>query len=334
MPTLRLRRSFTPLAACLALVVAAHASGCGDDSSSDDGDGSSGGSSGSSGSAGEGGTSGTGGKGGTSGQGGGSGRGGTTSTGGAPGGQGGEGDSGGMPGGGAGGEGGAGDVSGATCLSIHESSPSAPTGVYVIDPEGNAGAPFRVVCDMTTAGGGWTLGFVKNSRDNGNYADFGSSYVNVSALATSPADASGATFATAVAGWVDLNSFPYTELRLAGYAAGAEAYASAAIAKSSLRLEFGQNGYFLYDEVNGYYWCGGDQAYTTDGVGQENKPAGAPDDCKGHTSLGNGYDFSETNTANAGLTICGGGSVLMTSSPGSAFFGYGSPGAAQAIWVR
>jgi hypothetical protein len=239
-----------------------------------------------------------------------------------------------VPAGGAGGEGGDNAVSGTTCQAILENAPAAASGVYRIDPAGNPGAPFDVVCDMTTAGGGWTLGFVKNSLHNGNYEDFGSEYVDVAALSTDPAASSAATFAGAVAGWMDLNSFPYEELRLAGYANGAEAYTSEPIAKSTLRLSFGQNGYFLYDDANGYFWCGGDNAYTTDGVGQENKPAGAPDDCKGHTSLGNGWDFSNVNTANAGLTICGGGSLLMTSSPGSAFFGYGSPGAAQAIWVR
>jgi hypothetical protein len=97
---------------------------------------------------------------------------------------------------------------------------------------------------------------------------------------------------------------------------------------------FGQNGYFLYNDTHGYYWCGGESTYTTDGVGQENKPTGAPDDCKGHTSLGNGWDFSTTDGANQGLTICGGGSRLMTTNPGSTFVAYPSPGGAQAIWVR
>jgi hypothetical protein len=334
----RFPRSLATLTTYSALAAAAYATGCGDSSSSEDDGKPSGGSSGEGGESGStGGSSGSAGKGGSSGNGGSAGKGGTTSTGGTSGvgGEGGgeAGASGGEPGG-AGGEGGSDGISGTTCNAILATNPGAPTGVYVIDPPGNPGVPFSVVCDMTTSSGGWTLGFVKNSVDNGNYQDFGSSYLNVAALETIPAVSSAATFTTAVAGWLDLNAFPYTELRLAGYAAGAEAYTSAAILKSTLRLSFGQNGYFLYDDANGYYWCGGDHAYTTDGMGQENPPSGAPADCKGHTALGYGWDFSATNSANAGLTICGGGSALMTSAPSSAYFGYGSPGAAQAIWVR
>jgi hypothetical protein len=337
----RFPRSLATLTTYSAFAIAAYAVGCGDSSNVDDDDdgGSGKGGSATGGSSGKGGstsTGGTSGAAGSAGKGGSSGKGGSTSTGGTSGGEGGAGDGGGEPGGagGAGGEGGGDGTSGITCNALHASDPSAPSGVYVIDPAGNPGAPFSVVCDMTTSGGGWTLGFVKNSRDNGRYQDFGSSYVNVAALETAPAAASAATFPSAVAGWLDLNAFPFTELRLAGYANGAEVYTSAAILKSTLRLSFGQNGYFLYNDANGYYWCGGENAYTTDGMGQDNPPAGAPADCKGHTSLGDGWDFSTANTANTGLTICGGGSLLMTSSPSSAFFSYGSPGAAQAIWVR
>jgi hypothetical protein len=221
-----------------------------------------------------------------------------------------------------------------TCTAIRTQQPSEPTGVFTIEPPGYAGAPFATVCDMATSGGGWTLAFLKNSVDNGRYHDFGSAYTNVSALATSPAQASASDWMVPVAGWVDLNNFPYTELRLAGYENGAEVYSSKPIARSSLRLAFGQNGYFLFNDVNGYYWCGGDNAYTTDGVGQENQPAGAPLDCKDHTSLGDGWDFSEGDVRNTGLSICGGGSGLMTSKPGSLYFYYPASGAAQAIWVR
>jgi len=49
-------------------------------------------------------------------------------------------------------------VSPASCAVIHTSNPTAPSGTYTIDPDGAAGAPaFSVTCDMTTAGGGWTV---------------------------------------------------------------------------------------------------------------------------------------------------------------------------------
>jgi hypothetical protein len=46
----------------------------------------------------------------------------------------------------------------ATCKEIHVAAPLAPDGEYTVDPDGpGAGAPTLVRCDMTTAGGGWTL---------------------------------------------------------------------------------------------------------------------------------------------------------------------------------
>lgn len=45
-----------------------------------------------------------------------------------------------------------------SCKELHGLSPSLPSGVYAIDPDGAAaGASFDVYCDMSTDGGGWTL---------------------------------------------------------------------------------------------------------------------------------------------------------------------------------
>lgn len=64
-------------------------------------------------------------------------------------------------------------------------------------------------------------------------------------------------------------------------------------------------------------------------------PVGAPANCRGHTSLGSGCDFSKTNSYDFGLTMCGGdASIWMFRNYGNGILDYPNPGAAYVIWAR
>jgi hypothetical protein len=228
-----------------------------------------------------------------------------------------------------------GDVPGAspacpaeTCLAILEGRPDATDGVWwLARPDGAA----SVWCDMTN--GGWTLGFLRNSVSTGSQADFGAGDVDPSGLGVDPAAASRATNASLA--WIDLNELAWENLRLVDYANGAASHTSRDIPRSALRIAFGEDGYLLYGGETGYYWCGGAATFTDGGQGSTNPPMGAPAGCKGHGSLGSGWDFSESMTGNLGMTLCGGdGYGALTATWGGTWVFYGNPGGAQAIWVR
>ena len=216
-----------------------------------------------------------------------------------------------------------------TCLEILTAVPTADDGAYWLNlPSGTA---TEVWCDM--ADGGWTLGFNRNTASTGSQGSFGSGEEGLAALATSPELASASV--TPARGWHDLNAFSWDELRLTAAASGARSYTSRPIGRDELRVNFGEPGYLLYGGASGYFWCGGPASYTDTGIGAVNNPAGATPDCKGHGSLGSGWDFSDVDGANAGLTLCGGdGSYFLAGGWGGPWMYYGTAGGAEAIWVR
>ncbi len=194
-----------------------------------------------------------------------------------------------------------------------------------------SGAVAELYCDMSD--GGWMLAFARNTASTGNQGDFGAAETAIEGLSISPEEASSS--ASAVLSWLDIEALDFTELRLTAAYSGSRTYTSRTIPRSELRIQFGEPGYFLYGGSTGYYWCGGPASYTDSGGGAVNNPDGAPLDCKGHGSLGSGWDFSESAYANQGLTLCGGdGSYWLYAGWMQNLVYYGSVGGAQAIWVR
>lgn len=216
-----------------------------------------------------------------------------------------------------------------TCAEILAAVPSAEDGAYWLDFP--SGTQAEVWCDMAT--GGWTLAFNRNTTSTGSQGTFGAGEVALDALAMSPELASAS--ATPAMGWADIEALAWSELRVSAAAYGSRTYTSRTIPRSELRVRFGEPGYLLFGGETGYYWCGGPASYTDAGVGAVNNPAGATLDCKSHGSLGSGWDFSEYDSANAGLTLCGGdASYFLAASWGGTWISYGNVGGAEALWVR
>ena len=182
------------------------------------------------------------------------------------------------------------------------------------------------------------MGFVKNGvgfPSGGEYVNLGAAYANTANLAITPFVASSS--ATALTASMNLNAFPFTQLRVSSYQAGALTSSRGNLLRAAMRLSFGQSGYYFYRDTNLLYWCSGAGTFTDGGAGQINKPIGALDDCKGHGSLGSGWDISLSPTAaNIGFTITGanGGSNLMNGTFGGGLVNYGTAGRSQSLWVR
>jgi hypothetical protein len=73
----------------------------------------------------------------------------------------------------------------ATCNAILAANPSAVSGMFTVDPDGSGpNAPFTVACDMTTAGGGWTLVGVELSGSTGQFRFLDTDTQNPDAIAS------------------------------------------------------------------------------------------------------------------------------------------------------
>jgi hypothetical protein len=112
----------------------------------------------------------------------------------------------------------------ASCAAILRAFPGIASGAYTIDPDGSgAGAPFRVYCDMSTDGGGWTMVYKLSSGIDGEPSALwlgGATNDTNDALLT-PIIAT-AHYASRLLGQWNTPTFPVTQARVALYEGGVE----------------------------------------------------------------------------------------------------------------
>ena len=177
---------------------------------------------------------------------------------------------------------------------------------------------FPAWCDMT--GGGWMIAWAKDSANlamssyiyNGTQANreatshMGDHWYapdSLGAFAPEVRSLSTNTNLWTAVPTMDLRSTvpagsppppAYTELRFTAYEQGNKIYNSGSFARSSLLIDFGYTGQVIWGPT--FYWCRGNPYYY---------PANDPS-FKYHSSLGDGFDFSTSTTANMGITMAEG----------------------------
>ena len=112
----------------------------------------------------------------------------------------------------------------ASCAAILRVFPGLASGAYTIDPDGTgAGAPFRVYCDMTTDGGGWTMVYKLSGGIDGEPAALWlGGAVNDTSDALLTRTPGAAHYVSRLLGQWNTATFPVAQARVALYTSGAE----------------------------------------------------------------------------------------------------------------